>query len=141
MSKYNIRVHQKPKERKWKVHPFWRGFGCLWLILLPIMSFAGAKLIVRADWLPLSAPWIDRVDLPTLNYWFMKAPIDLDFLISWLPEKPLLNAELLFFAAFIFLGFGAMSILYAFLYRIFGPPRSVFDDPNIQVPKPPKRIR
>lgn len=141
MSKYNIRVHQKPKERKWKVHPFWRGFGCLWLILLPIMSFAGAKLIVRSGTLPLSSPWTDRFDLPTLNYWFLNTPIDLDFLVNWLPEKPLLNADVLIFTAFIFLGFGLLSVLYALLYRVFGPPRTVFEDPNIVIPKPPKRVR
>ena len=82
MSKYNVRVHQKPKERKWKVHPFWRGFGCLWMILLPIMSFAGAKLIVRSGTFTLPSELTGLVDLPTLNYWWMKAPLDLNFLVN-----------------------------------------------------------
>ena len=141
MSKHNIRVHQKPKERKWRVHPFWRGFGCLWFILMPIMSFAGAKLAVQALWPSLPSQLSRVVDLPTLDYWFMKAPLDLDFLINWLPEKPLYFADLFFFGAFCLLGFGVLSLLYALLYRIFGPPKTVFEDPNIQSPTPPKQVR
>jgi hypothetical protein len=40
-------------------------------------------------------------------------------------------ADLILTASFIFLGFGVMSIAYAFLYRLMGPPRTVFDDPRM----------
>lgn len=45
MSRYTS--HVKREERPWRIHPIWRGIGCLWLILLPVMSYAASWLIVR----------------------------------------------------------------------------------------------
>ncbi len=136
MSKYTSHVRSDADKRPWKIHPIWRGFGCLWLIMLPLMSFAGAKLIVRSRALPLPNELLTRIRLPYLDYPWMSFPIDLNILINWLPERPLLAADVLIIAALIFLGFGIMSVAYSFLYRFFGPPRSVFDDPKYTVSNP-----
>ena len=138
MAKYSSRPRGEEK-RPWKIHPIWRGFGCVWLILLPIMAFAGAKLIVRSGILPMTGAVAGSVQLPYINYPFMSFPIDLNMLINWLPQPPLLYMDLLVFFALIFLGIGVMSVVYSFLYRLMGPPRTIFDDPRIVNVKPTKR--
>lgn len=123
--------YSRPKrlERKWAVHPIWRGIGLVWMVLLPIMSFAGAWEFVRANfeknWLPLTKTLASPINLPMvkINDFY----INFQNLISWIPGSPLYYADLLFFFAFLFLGFGFTSVVYAFLYRFFGPPRDPYE--------------
>lgn len=138
MSKYTSHVQTKDT-RQWKVHPIWRGFGCLMLILLPIMSFAGAKIITQEQLLPFTPDLTAPVRLPYLDYSFLSFPIDMNVLIDWLPQPPLLISEVLMIGALIFLGFGALTVVYSFLYRSFGPPKSVFDDPRLVNPQRRRR--
>jgi hypothetical protein len=141
MSRYSATI--KKEERLWKVHPIWRGIGCIWLAVLPIMAYAGAWLMTRfviftpkfqsfmqnvyastrVNFLPQNM--YDRIVLPSvqLNQFFF----DFNTLIRWLPGMPLYNVDLLLFLAFVFLGVGIASLLYAILYRSFGPPKSPYE--------------
>jgi hypothetical protein len=40
------RVKQQEKPRPWRVHPIWRGIGCVMLVLLPIVAYAGSDMLV-----------------------------------------------------------------------------------------------
>lgn len=105
--KYSIRSRQA--ERPWKIHPVWRGIGCLMMVLIPIVSYAGAVLLVQAN---LTARW-----LPT--------PRELaqTITIPYIGAVPYLFANLLVAAVLMLAGFGALTILYSLMYRIIGPPR------------------
>jgi len=49
------------KERQ-RIHPVWRGVGCVLMILIPIVGYAGADVLLRLNgknnWFPLPADMI-----------------------------------------------------------------------------------
>lgn len=120
------------EERPWKVHPVWRGIGCFLIILVPIMAWAGSSLFLdRFTMIPLPPALLKPVLLP-----YTTMP-QIDKLI--LPVNNILGlggvlyGHLFFMIIFMVIGFGVMSILYALLYRLVGPPRySQFDVPPIK---------
>lgn len=128
--------YQPQKERPWKVHPVWRGIGCILMILLPIMAYAGSWIFTRQNienrWLPLNESLTSRLRLPVIDWSFLSFPIDLNLLVRWLPGQPLYNADLLFFFAFLILGLGLMTVFYAFIYRSITPMHGPFDAPEVE---------
>lgn len=141
MSRYTS--HVKREERPWRIHPIWRGIGCLWLILLPVMSYAASWLIVRQVMLTsgfrsfidrfyissgvnlLPQSMYNRVVWPSiqLNQFYL----DFNVLLRLLPGQPLYNMDFLIWFTMVFVGFGISSLVYALLYRSFGPPRSPYE--------------
>jgi len=109
MAKYTMygRNHPPPP-RPWNVHPVWRGIGCVLMIIIPIISYAGAALLIEANqtqqWLPMPAELMGAVRIP------------------YLAVVPHLFANLLISVVLIFIGYGFLMILYAVIYRLIGPP-------------------
>jgi hypothetical protein len=132
MGKYQKYRYEQVRERRWKVHPIWRGIGFLFLIMVPIMSFAGAILVVRQNfenrWLEVPAELLKFFNVPQL------AAIS--------PElAKIYYLDLAVAFAFMVLGFGVISIVYSMLYSMFGPSRyGPVDSPPIRT-SPRKRIR
>lgn len=122
-------IHTVTKERAKGVHPVWRGIGCIWLILLPILAYAASWMIVRQNmkdpWIPFTPVLSQQINLPTIN--FPDFSFDLNLLINWIPEQPLYYADVLVTGVFIFLGFGLTSVVYAFIYSTLGPPKDPYD--------------
>lgn len=109
MSKYarfDRRPH--PKERPWTVHPIWRGIGCLMFLIIPLMSYAGAVLIVESNllrrWIVMPPELMMTVRIPYVP----------------LPPIPHLFANLLVGLVLMVLGFGALTILYTLIFRLSG---------------------
>ncbi len=127
-------------ERQWRIHPVWRGIGFVWLILIPVMSYALAKIFSQMNtqnkWLPVSPELARQI---VINPYTLPSgvTIPLNKLVDIFPWGPHYYIELLFWAGFIFLGFGLLSVFYAFLYRSFGPPRSPYET----VKDPPRHQR
>jgi hypothetical protein len=113
------------------------------LAILPIMAYAAAWLLTRQVFFkPAFQNFIQRIYYSTgVNFMpqDLYNPIilpsiqvnqfyfDFNTLIRWLPGMPLYYVDLLTFLAFIFLGFGIASLVYAILYRSFGPPKSPYE--------------
>lgn len=114
--KFNPRA-SAPK-RPWEIHPVWQGIGCIMLILIPIMAYAGAVLLVQANleyhWVPMPASLSRTVSIPNIG------------------EVEYLYLNLLVAAVLALVGFALLVALYAFIYRIVGPPRlgPLDADPN-----------
>jgi hypothetical protein len=127
MGRGTIRSVEKSRTRT--IHPVWRGIGCIWLVLLPILAYAGSWIIVRHNlqdpWFPFTAGLSRQIILPVAN--FPGATVDFNLLIKWIPGYPLYYADLLVTGVMIFLGFGLTSIFYAFIYSTFGPPKDPYD--------------
>jgi hypothetical protein len=110
MGKYTIYSRRPPpKKRPWRVHPIWRGIGCLMLIIIPVLSYAGAVLLLQANmqrgWVPVPAEFMRNVHLP------------------WIGVINHMTATLIVTILLIFVGFGALMVLYALMYRLVGPSR------------------
>ena len=93
----------RPKERPWKVHPIWRGIGCLMVVLIPLVSFAIADILVKENlqqgWLPIL---YDLTGPPAYPYLYAKLGVTL-----------LISVGL----------FALYTILYMFIYQLLGPPK------------------
>lgn len=110
MSKYDkFNQGSRMQERPWKIHPIWRGIGCLMMILIPIMAYAGAVILVQANleqgWLPMPRELIQTVTLPLMG------------------EVEQFYAVVIVTALLMIIGFGVVTILYSLIYSAVGPPR------------------
>ena len=118
--KFNPRSHTGG--RPWEIHPVWQGIGCLLMILIPMMAYAGAVLIVQANmekkWIPFPTELMRTVTIPNIgsfNHLF---------------------ATLLVAFVLAMLGFALIVFLYSFMYRIVGPPRlGPLDAMEVRTPK------
>lgn len=114
------RRRPEPKQPNWKIHPIWRGIGCAFIVLIPILSYAIAVLFVQANarqaWIALPREFLIPIDLPYIG------------------TVPHLFATLTFTVIVAVVLFSIFTIFYALLFRIVGPPQyGPLDAP------PPKR--
>ncbi|MBI9049541.1 MAG: hypothetical protein JEZ00_08980 [Anaerolineaceae bacterium] len=110
MGNYKFTDGVKPAERK--VHPVWRGIGCVLMILNPIMAYAGMILLLQ---------------LNRQNGWF-RIPYDL-----YVEGKdPLLLVKGLVFLVLLFLLFSVYALFSFLVQRIAGPSRfGLYDVPPV----------
>ena len=135
MTKYT-RVAHKPDERRWNIHPVWRGIGCFMIIIIVVMSYAGAKELTDYN------ERTQKFGLPDQLY--NKVHISYTKYIPALKEDDVVNkflanikyGYLLFMLIFMFIGFGAFSFVYSALYRVSGPSRyTPLDSPEVRKPR------
>ena len=108
MSKYDPTFAQTSRRSgPSSVHPIWRGIGCILLILVPIISFAGAKLLVQEN---IKQHWID---IPQEMLGSFSVPV----------VGRVLFADLAVWIILIVIGFGILTVVYALFYRLLGPSR------------------
>ena len=108
MGRYTLtNAPERSKPRPWKIHPIWQGIGCLLLIIIPVLSFTAAYLLIRENfkmgWVSLPPEMLKSFVVPQLGYIYV--------------------ADIIFALILIFLGFGILSVVYSFIYRLVGPPR------------------
>jgi len=105
--KFSRQSHQA--EKPWSIHPVWRGIGCLMMLLIPIMAYAGSVLLVNANleqgWFVMPGDLMREVDVPVIG------PVD----HLW--------ANLLFTLALSLVGFALLTAIYAAVYQLVGPSR------------------
>jgi hypothetical protein len=122
MGKYTSYSRTPPKPRNMGVHPLMRGIGCIMMVLVPILSWGLAVLLVnygsRHGW-PIPPNWFGRVNIhPLLLQLEGLRPI-----WNFLMAQQNLVAHLVFTVAIIIVIGGLMSVIYGYLYSIFGPPQ------------------
>lgn len=123
------KYHKEQQERRWKINPVWRGIGCFLIILVPIMSWFAAQLFLQTNYrIALSS---EMTKIIAIRY---SGVAEIDKLIasvnSFTAANNLTTGQFLFTAILMFIGFGLLSVIYAILYRIVGPPRyGPFDIP------------
>lgn len=108
MSRFGRPTFQRqPKPRPWSIHPIWRGIGCLFMILLPIMSFVASYLLLRENfrqgWVAMPENLLRSFFIPSFGTVYL--------------------ADLALTLILMFLEFGILTVGYAFLYRLIGPSR------------------
>jgi hypothetical protein len=125
MGKYDRSSYRTPPpQRPWKIHPIWRGIGCLWFLISPVLAYVIASLLIQYDmktgFFPVPADLTRPVTIPLArifprnNY----IPITINNLtISHL------YANLLVTAILLLVGFGVVMVIYAIIYSMMGPKR------------------
>ena len=122
MGKYTTHSRQAPKPRNLGVHPVMRGIGCIMMIVVPILSYGIALLLLdyglRRGW-PIPPSWLGPITIHPL----LLGLRGLQPIWNVLLQQNNLVAILVFTIAIIVVVGGLMSVLYGYMYTIFGPPR------------------
>ena len=122
MGKYTSQSRKVEVPRDRGVHPFMRGVGCIMLAIVPFLSYGLAILTVN-QWLlrglPLPPAWTGYLQIPPLLYRLEGLRVIMDFLGS----QYNLVANLVFAAARAIIIGGTMSILFGYIFKMFGPPQ------------------
>lgn len=99
-------------ETRQEIHPIWRGFGCVMLVIIPLMAFALAVAVIdlnaEREWFDIPAE-LDR--LPSLDDLGVGLP-------AWIVDE--FYAKLLVAVVGAVLLFGIFVILYSLVYRMSG---------------------
>ena len=124
------------KEGRWKVHPIWRGIGCILIIIMPIIAFMAAQTFMRVNrWVALPSGFYRVVAIPVSSIGFINS--FMNPLNSFFSSIQLLTGEIVFTLVFLVLGFGILTVLYGLLYSLIGPPR--YKEYDVAPVKSPKR--
>jgi hypothetical protein len=125
--------HKERQGRPWKIHPIWRGIGCVLFLLVPIMSWFGTTLFLQTNTrIALPRELTKVVAIPYTHIYQIDnliAPIN-----QYFDTTGFVMGQLFFTIIFSFIGFGIMAFAYAVLYKMAGPPRyGPFDvPPNVR---------
>jgi len=105
-------------------------YAASWLIVRQVLFTPGFRAFMDrifyssgVDLLPQNM--YNQVILPSiqLNQFYL----DFNVLLRLLPGQPLYNIDFLLWLTMVFIGFGVSSLVYALLYRSFGPPKSPYE--------------
>lgn len=126
-------------ERPWKVHPVWRGIGCILIILVPLLAYSGATLLKDAN---LKNGWISTP--PELDKYIDMTRVEK--LIPglspiWEIVEKIYMLDLVLTGMLTILGFGLLTVFNGLLYGMLAPSRyGPLDSPEVRH-SPPKRVR
>jgi len=132
MGKYSSHSRQAPVPRDQGVHPVMRGIGCILMIVVPILAYGAAILLVNygaARGWPIPPSWFGALTVHPL-LWKLRG---LEPVLLFLQSQNNLEANLVFAALLTLVIGGIISIIYGYLYTIFGPPKyGPHDEPPIR---------
>lgn len=107
------RIQVKP--RPWKIHPIWRGIGCLMLIVIPVLALAGAQLMIDTGILgSMLASFGTPMPVELMNE-LVYLPVASGYSIT-----PLV---LILAALLTLIGFAVLMVFYTIIYSTMGPAR------------------
>lgn len=121
MGKYTTYTRRPPKPRNRGVHPVMRGIGCIMIVVVPILAYGASVILVnlaRARNWPMPPDWYGP---PTIHPILWKIQ-GLTSALRFLQTQNNLEANLVFTAVITVVIGGIMSIVYGYIYSLFGPP-------------------
>lgn len=122
MGKYSTYSRAKPKTRVATVHPVMRGIGCVMMVVVPILAYGIAALLVNYGaghgW-PIPPNWYGPPAIHPL-LWTLQG---LNPILLFIQAQNNLEANLIFTIVLVIVIGGIMSIIYGYMYSLFGPPR------------------
>lgn len=104
MGKYTPYSAKKQPQAKPGPHPIWRGVGFALMVIIPIISYAAARLLLDAN---------------TTNHWF---PLPTDLILHKF-KYPMLLIEIVTTLVFIFVLSAIFMLITFLLNSLFGAPR------------------
>jgi len=122
MTKYDSVSRRGSAKQVQQTHPIWRGIGCLFTILIPIISFAGSFLTIGYaldhGW-PIPFQLLGYPRLPDFIYKSNAIAALLSPITTWNNFYAVLALAFIYLLA---LG-GLLAFFNALVYRYAGPPR------------------
>jgi hypothetical protein len=120
MGRYKDTIKEVDQKTE-RLHPIWRGIGCLIIILVPILSFAIASLSMPF-FLNRGLVPAQLLFTPEIPSWLWYAPV-LAEIVQFLFGRFAIFATLILTFIFIIILYGIFSVMYAAMYRVIAPSR------------------
>ena len=123
------KYRKEQQERRWKINPVWRGIGCFLILLIPIMAWFGATILMQTNQQLLRSQSLTKPI--SIRY---SQILEIDRVIAdfnhFSITNNLVSGQFLLTIVLMFIGFGILSVVYALMYKVAGPPRyGPFDVP------------
>jgi hypothetical protein len=122
MGKYTFSDARKEKAKE--TPAIWRGFGCLLMIIIPIISYAAGAITIQSVYenRPALIPrdLLFTVDVPRIFWQYL--PVMAAF-FQRIFNNPFLWVNLAVTVVYLLIFSGVISLIYAALFRAFGPPQ------------------
>ena len=100
------------RDRPWRVHPIWRGIGCILFLIFPVIAYSASHILIQMN---EKSNW---VNIPYELSKTIRIPIPIfELAVPYLYSKIVLTIVILLLAS------GLLMIIYTLLYEIFGPSR------------------
>jgi hypothetical protein len=122
MTKYTVASRRTAGRKETPISPLWRGIGCILMVVVPVISYFIAGWLVRVG---VDQQWLlsyQLVGYPVVSPTLWKVG-SLAPLWGFIQSQPNLYAVLLFTVLLIVAIGTAVSVIYAAIYRVVGPPR------------------
>lgn len=129
MGNYTFREQESMKGKE--VHPAWRGIGCLLGLIVPTLSWFGAIELLKIPSVARAVP-PELFGRPVLPDFFWNVRILSDIANSLYQMNDLMARLAVAGLLMVFI-FGTISVAYALMYRVTGPPR--YARPNAPPPR------
>jgi hypothetical protein len=98
-------VFDEKRKKRGEIHPIWRGIGCVFMILIPILAYAASVTLVRENikqkWVELPSELLGSITLPSMG--------------------KIYYADIVVALAMLFIIFALFTVAYAIVYRLVGP--------------------
>ena len=121
MGKYSSHARRAPRPKRGVVHPVMRGIGCIMMVVVPILAYGLSLLLVNygitRGW-PIPPDWLGTPSFHPL-LWRLAGVATV---LSFLQRQTNLTANVIFAIALTVVIGGVMSVIYGYIYTIFGPP-------------------
>ena len=133
---YELKAQEKP--RPWEIHPIWRGFGCIMMLIIPLISYAAATLLIDLN---IEQNWGFPVPVEMARTININIPIPLVDLPDINISVPHLLGNLVLGSVLMFIGYGILMLVYTLLFSMMGPSRMgpLDADPVRKRPKKKKK--
>jgi len=131
MSNYKFANSQNAAPKRNQVHPVMRGIGCIMMVIIPIISYIGSDLLISSGFGSQVIPqaWYGHIQFPPLLMKLSGPAV----VLGYLSNINHLAANLVVTVVIVIVVGGFMSILYGYIFSIFGPPKyGPTDEPPIR---------
>lgn len=119
MGRHNARQREQANLQRNTVNPYMRGIGCLFMVIIPIFSYAVGNELAKQNfgWQFLPSSWYIAMDFPPIFYQVS----GLSVIAGWLGSIPRLPAALAIGTVIAVIVGGIISIVYGYMYNIMAP--------------------
>jgi hypothetical protein len=132
MSKYKFSNPNDAAPQRGEVHPIMRGISCIMIVLVPILSYIASSLLIGRGFGKQVIPpkWYGTIEFPPILTG-LTGPLGGVF--RYLSSINHLPANLVLTVVMVVVVGGLISVVYGYIYEVFGPPKyGPTDEPPIR---------
>jgi len=133
MGKYGSRVKKEAAPKRGTVNPYMRGIGCLFMLVVPVFSYAAGSVLAEQGFGYQIIPpeWYGYIRVPPALANFS----GLNIIFGFLASIPHLAATLAIAVIVMIIVGGLISVIFGWMYSLFAP------SPYGPTDVPPPRVK